>query len=128
MATVRVDVYDRKIDSLFDRPGDLRRYMQQRVQATVAVARVEAPVRTGALQRSISSTYHGRGKWTISASRPYAKYVHEGTRPHRIRARTKKTLQFFWARAGRVVYPQSVNHPGNAPDRFLTRAMHRVWD
>ena len=128
MANVEVKINDRKIESMFDRPGDLRRYMNVRVQATVAAARAEAPVRTAALQRSIGSTYHGGGKWTVSAAKPYAQFVHEGTKPHPIKARSGKTLRFFWARVGRVVYPKQVSHPGNEPNPFLTRAMHQVWD
>lgn len=128
MANVSVKINDRKIDAMFDTNRELRRYMDVRVQATVAAARVEAPVRTSALQRSIGSTYHGGGKWTVSASTPHAKFVHEGTRAHPIKARSKKTLKFFWAKVGRVVYPQQVNHPGTKPDPFLTRAMHKVWD
>lgn len=128
MANVSVKIDDRKIDAMFDTNRELRRYMDVRVQATVAAARVEAPVRTSALQRSIGSTYHGGGRWTVSASAKHAKWVHEGTKPHPIKARTKKTLRFFWARVGRVVYPRQVQHPGNEPNRFLTRAMHQVWD
>lgn len=128
MAVV-VTIYDRKIDALFDRPTELRAYMQRRVEATVIVARAEAPTRTHALQRSIGSTYRGGGRWTISASSPHAKYVHNGTRPHVIRVRPgKHSLRFFWLRVGGVVYPVRVQHPGTKANPFLARAMHQVWD
>lgn len=129
MATVTVRLDDRKIETLFDRPTELRAYMERRVAQTVVVARAEAPTRTHALQRSIGSTYLGGGRWKITASSPHAKFVHEGTRPHLIRVRPgKRTLRFFWLRVGAIVYPVSVKHPGTKANPFLTRAMHQVWD
>jgi hypothetical protein len=125
-ATVRLD--DRKIEGLFDRPGELRAYMERKVAETVVVARAEAPAKTHALQRSIGSTYHGGGRWSVSATSRHAKFVHQGTRPHVIRVRPgRRTLKFFWLKVGQVVYPVSVRHPGTKPNPFLTRAMHRVW-
>jgi len=128
MAAVTVKINDRKIAEMFDRPTGLRAYMNTKVAATVVAARAEAPARTHRLQQSIGSTYHGGGKWSVSALAPYAKYVHEGTRPHLIRVRPgKRTLKFFWVRVGAVVYPVSVRHPGTKSNPFLTRAMHKVW-
>jgi hypothetical protein len=125
--TVRID--DRKIESLFDRATELRAFMNLRVAQTVVVARAEAPTKTHALQRSIGSSYHGDGRWRVSATSNHAKFVHEGTKPHLIRVRPgKKSLRFFWVRVGRVVYPVSVRHPGTKPNPFLVRAMHQVWD
>lgn len=54
---------------------------------------------------------------------PYALYVHEGARPHRIVARNAPLLVFFWPKAGRVMYLKSVNHPGNRPHRFLVQSL-----
>jgi hypothetical protein len=128
MAAVTVRIYDRKIESMFDRPTELRAYMNRKVAETVVVARAEAPTKTHALQRSIGSTYHGAGRWSVTASAQHAKFVHEGTRPHLIRVRPgKKTLKFFWLKVGQVVYPVQVRHPGTKPNPFLTRAMHKVW-
>lgn len=126
---VIVEVYDRKIDQMFDRPTELRAFMTSRVAATTAEARAIAPTRTHSLQRSISADYLGGGHWTISASSPHAKFVHEGTRPHLIRVRPGKgSMRFQWQRVGGVVFPVVVKHPGTAPNPFLTRAMHSVWD
>lgn len=130
MATTRVTVrVDRvAVMTLVERPGEIRRWFTSRVAATVAVAREEAPVRTGALARSIGSTYHGGGKWTIKAGAKYALYQHEGTKgPYKITPRPpKKTL--MWEQDGRVVFARSVMHPGiQNPTPFLTTALERVW-
>lgn len=127
MAAVTVHIYDAKIKGLFDRPGELRNYMQAKVNETVVLARVEAPTRTSELVRSIGSTYHGGGHWSISATAPHAKFVHEGTKPHLIRSKTGRALRFYWNKVGRVVTLQQVNHPGTEPNPFLVRAMRKVW-
>lgn len=122
-------LYDSQIESLFDRPGELRAMMNRKVAETVAEARVLAPTRTHALQRSIGAQYLGAGRWKVSATAPHAKFVHEGTRAHVIRVRPgKRTLRFFWLREGRVVFPVQVRHPKTQAVPFLTMAMHRVWD
>lgn len=65
------------------------------------------------------------GCWNI----PYAIYVHEGTKPHIIRARNAKALAFKWA-ANPSTHPSglsffaSVNHPGTKPNRFLSDNLH----
>lgn len=54
---------------------------------------------------------------------PYALFVHEGARPHRITARNAPQLVFFWPKVQKVIYTKSVAHPGNRPNRFLVRAL-----
>jgi len=124
---VTVTVYDAKIDALFDTPTELRAYMTAKVAETVVVARANAPTKTHELQRSIGSQYHGGGRWSVTASAPHAKFVHNGTRPHLIKGRSRSMLRFFWERVGAVVYLRQVNHPGTKANPFLTRAMHQVW-
>lgn len=127
MAKVTVRLDDRQIRSMFDRPTEARRYMERKVFETVVAARAEAPTKTTALQRSIGSTYRGGGRWEVAATAPHARFVHQGTEPHVIKARTKPRLIFFWKKVGRVVSLIQVNHPGTTPNPFLTRAMHKVW-
>lgn len=57
------------------------------------------------------------GVWTVK----YAYWVHEGAPPHKIEAK-KSNYLVFMGRNG-VVFTKSVNHPGNAPNRFLERAL-----
>lgn len=51
----------------------------------------------------------------------YALAVHEGTKPHIIRARKGKALKFDVG--GRTVYATSVRHPGTRPQPFLSDAL-----
>ncbi len=51
----------------------------------------------------------------------YLGYHHDGTPPHVIRPRRRKTLRFI--DGGRVVFTRRVNHPGTKGTRFLTRAL-----
>lgn len=57
---------------------------------------------------------------------PYAASVHEGSRPHPIRARFAKRLRFRNA-GGVVVFPVAVNHPGQqTPNPWLRNAARRI--
>jgi hypothetical protein len=79
----------------------------------------EAPVRSGALRKSIYAQVRG-DKSTIRARAPYAGFVINGTPPHIIRAKGN-ALRFEIG--GRVVFARSVNHPGTKPNDFFSRAL-----
>jgi len=81
-----------------------------------------APERTGALRRSIRTTWtHNRVM--ISVDAPYAIYVEEGTRPHIIRPRTSGVLRFEKP-SGEIVYTKKpVHHPGFKGRKFVERAV-----
>lgn len=51
----------------------------------------------------------------------YLGYHHDGTPPHIIRARRRKSLRFIWH--GQLVYAKRVRHPGTRGTFFLTRAL-----
>ncbi len=54
-------------------------------------------------------------------------YVHEGTEPHVIKPRFDEQLVFFWRKAGRVVFKDSVRHPGTQANKFLFNALRNVF-
>lgn len=90
-------------------------------------AKILAPVRTGRLRAS------GKMDLKITTSGPsgsvtftvkYAQWVHDGTRPHIIRAKNKKVLKFRVA--GKVLYRPLVHHPGTRGRPFLARALAEV--
>lgn len=97
-------------------------------------ARVDVPVRTGNLGRSVGTTpAKATGPFSVGGSvfaggrtAPYAIPVHEGSRPHKIVARRAPMLRFFWEKIGRNVAFRSVNHPGVRARPFLRNAMTRV--
>lgn len=91
-------------------------------------AKVLAPVDTGRLRSSgrmdIRMTSVGpSGSVTFPVS--YAKYVHEGTRAHIIRASRKKALRFV-GRGGAVVIRRQVRHPGTRARPFLEQALQEI--
>jgi hypothetical protein len=105
----------------------IRRVYHKLTRKTVENAKVRAPVHTGALKASIKEdAEHAHGEMSVlggvSADRPYALYVHQGTKPHIIRARRVSALRFFWPRTERVEHFRYVHHPGTKPRPFLTEA------
>lgn len=64
---------------------------------------------------------------TVVADNDHSLFVHEGTKPHIIRARYAPKMVFFWRKAGRVVYRKTVRHPGTRPNPFLLNALRAVF-
>jgi len=111
--------------------GRLEIFHHAFTRQVVTTAQSLAPVRTARLKTAIrADAVHRSGPWKIdggvSVDVPYAAAVHEGARPHIIRARRAPVLSFFWPKVGRQVFFKSVNHPGNRPNPFLSNAVHRV--
>lgn len=79
--------------------------------------------KTGALERSLGKKRIPFG-WEIghdSRVAPYARFVHDGTRPHLILPKKKKALR--WASDGKFFFSKKgVRHPGTKPDRWMDRA------
>lgn len=90
----------------------------------------------GALERSLGKV-RIHGGWEISHDSriaPYARFVHDGTKPHVIFPRRasgspgapgaggsgRKMLR--WAAGGKFQFARSVKHPGTKPDRWMDRA------
>lgn len=59
----------------------------------------------------------------VGSEDPIALLHHEGTEPHPIYATRAPFLVFWWERENRLVVTRSVNHPGTAPNRYLTNAL-----
>jgi len=82
---------------------------------------------SGALARSVKVDFrtfkNPGGIYLDTGVAPYAGYVHDGTRPHKIRAKNKKTL--FFRKGADKFFPKVVNHPGTKPTLFLTNAVYR---
>jgi HK97 gp10 family phage protein len=90
-----------------------------------AQAKMNAPVDTGNLARSIDedpitfvTPFHIDTGVTAHAN--YARYVHEGTRPHIIRPRHAQALRFKIG--SQVIFAASVRHPGTRARPFLRNA------
>lgn len=78
--------------------------------------------KTGQLERSIFKA-RITGGWEVGHDTqvaPYARFVHDGARPHVITPDTKRALR--WPVAGGFAFAKSVNHPGYGGDAWLRRA------
>lgn len=74
----------------------------------------ETPVKTGALKGSIRPAF-GKLRAVIQPHKKYAIFVHESTKPHIIRPKTKKAL--WWKGALHPV--RKVMHPGTKGKPFM---------
>jgi HK97 gp10 family phage protein len=84
-----------------------------------------APWKTGKLARSIVIDFDEEGEAKLQALAPYAKFVVEGTRPHKIYPVSANVLAFK-AKSGDLVFTKLVRHPGTKPNPFLQRAVDKA--
>ena len=78
--------------------------------------------KTGALERSIFK-HRIDGGWEVghdSQLAPYARFVHDGARPHVIEPDKRRVLR--WPIPGGFAFAKRVNHPGYGGDPWLRRA------
>lgn len=118
--------------------GQVANRLKEVATEITGVAKVICPRKTRELTKSINWVMRQEGSGLVAyvgTNKEYAIFVHEGTGPHRIKARGKKALAFDWAngpsgvtrskRTGKVVR-KFVNHPGTKGRPFLTDAAKRV--
>ena len=113
------------IQSLLNSPqGPVARDMMRRGRKVEALAKRLAPVDTGRLAGSITTTpinVNGKPGAAIGTNVEYALAVHNGTRPHTIQPKRAQVLRF--KAGGSVVFTSKVNHPGTSADPFLEDAL-----
>jgi hypothetical protein len=82
-------------------------------------------LRDSIVKRVSATPYPAMPEAQVGSSHPIALMHHEGTRPHEIRPRLAKVLRFpaAWAPGGFAV-AMVVQHPGTAPNRYLTDNLH----
>lgn len=61
----------------------------------------------------------------IRNTRPYAKALEHGSKPHLIRPKKRSALRF--SVGGKLVFAKRVMHPGTKPTRFLFRATQATY-
>lgn len=81
--------------------------------------------RTGALNRAVQSKFERRGLvgtvFINTGEAKYGAFVHEGTRPHTIFPKERKSLRFV--KGSKFMFAKRVNHPGTHKDQFLFSAL-----
>lgn len=101
--------------------------LDRRMRRAEIEAERRVRVRSGRLLATIHRETVRVRKWPavdVVAGRArmnYLMFEHDGTVPHIIRARRKKSLRFM--SAGKVVFRKSVRHPGTKGTFFLTRSL-----
>lgn len=129
-STVTVQVDQNAVAGLSRPGGMVDVWTRDQAQQVATVARREAPSRTGRLRASIvarrAQDVSGRfvSGWEVSATAPYAAFVHQGTRPHVILPRRRQFLRFQVG--GTFVFARRVQHPGTRPRPFLMDAARAV--
>jgi hypothetical protein len=123
---------------LFKENGLVGLDLQKRARRMAHYSRKDAPVgaaregrKPGKLKRSIRVSGHKtlpRVGQTIRVGTfnvPYAVFVHEGTKRHKIRAKKARALAFppsvVSMGKGLKIVRREVNHPGNKPNQFLKK-------
>lgn len=127
-------------------------HVAETTRAVLNRARVTTPKDTGNLANSLTMTIRARRtsvSGIVQTRVKYATFVHNGTKPHIIRARRAGALRFFWPKVGLVtVVPKLkggltgvvrtkhgsyfrigkgfVNHPGTKARPWLYEALRHV--
>lgn len=108
---------------------DIAQGAARAAQVAVRQIKADAPVRSGDLRDSVQPRLRvtksgASGEIVVGAK--YAAFVRDGTPPHLIVARSVGVggvLRFEIA--GRVLYRASVNHPGTAPNDFVSAGVQQ---
>ena len=125
--TLRINVDQARLESTAG--PIIRRRLASITRRIANQARVDVPVLTGNLGRSIREDdikMAGplKAEGGVTAHADYAAAVHEGSRPHIIRPRRAQALRFEVG--GRTVYARMVRHPGTKARPFLRNAAERI--
>lgn len=127
--TVVIEGIDRLRDALRKSPETVAKRLESGLEAASLVVLKNAnetnvPHKSGNLLRSftVRKSLLQREVFPDSKKAPYAIYVHEGTKAHRIVPRSKKAL--YWAGARHPV--KGVNHPGTKANKFMPRILDRA--
>jgi hypothetical protein len=121
----RVKVYDSVLDNMLNNPnGEIGRYLKNKGNEILTLARALVGVRTGKLRNSLHMRHmrDARGQYVwVGSTLDYALAHHEGTGPRTIVPKSGKMLRFV--SRGRVVYTHTVQHPGTKANKYLSNAL-----
>lgn len=113
------------------------RRLRQAVKSSTFMVQDEAQARhnfisrTSQLERAIDTRFdfdNGNNVGVVyldDRAAPYGVFVHEGTRPHIIRPKTKSVLRWAPMAGNGFIFSKEVHHPGTKSDPFLYDAINR---
>lgn len=123
----RVEIHWRRVhDESLGTAYKLVNEITRNVLAEAKVRTLIGPYTTGflsaSLRRQITIRRGGKEvRGRVGSPLWYAKSVHDGAKPHKIRPLLPGyPLKFYWRKVGRTVRFASVNHPGQRGQFFLT--------
>jgi hypothetical protein len=97
-----------------------RLWQEQGSDVTVGFMQGIVPVKTGFLRDSVDAKFTANGFSVFSAA-PYAKFVDQPTKPHRIFASKARVLRWF-GEGGSPIFAAFVQHPGTKGSFFVKRS------
>jgi hypothetical protein len=127
----KIIIDNHALDQMLRGPdGDVVKYMIKQAEKVQEAAKRQCGYGSGNdphghLRDSIVKRIMADGKADpqvmVGSSHPIALIHHEGTRPHMIYPKKASVLAFpaAWAPSG-TAFAMYVNHPGTAPNRYLT--------
>ena len=113
------------------------RRLRQAVKSSTFMVQDEAQARhnfisrTSQLERAIDTPFdfdNGNNVGVVyldDKAAPYGVFVHEGTRPHTIKPKTKRALRWVPMAGNSFFFAKEVHHPGTKSDPFLYEALER---
>jgi hypothetical protein len=101
-----------------------RLWRDQSSDVTVGFMQGIVPVKTGFLRDSVDAKLMAKG-FSVSPSAPYARFVDQPTKPHRIFPSNAKVLRWF-GEGGSPIFSAFVQHPGTKGSFFIKRTKDGV--
>ena len=100
-----------------------RLWQEQGSDVTVGFMQGIVPVKTGFLRDSVDAKFTPNG-FSVFPKAPYAKFVDQPTKPHRIFPRGARVLR--WFDGGQPIFSAYVQHPGTKGVFFIKRTKEGV--
>lgn len=118
---VQVTINRGALDRLLSPSGAGGRLLRRKADQVAALARVNASGH-GSIPSTIEPGPVIGKSVKVTSGHEASLWVHNGTRPHRIRPRRRGGVLRFTV-GGQVVYARAVSHPGNRADPYLVKAL-----
>jgi hypothetical protein len=101
-----------------------RLWQESGSEVTVGFMQGIVPVKTGFLRDSVTTEFSANG-FSVFPTAPYAKFVDQPTKPHRIFPREARVLRWF-GEGGSPIFSAYVFHPGTKGVFFIKRTKEGV--
>jgi hypothetical protein len=121
----KVTINRAALNKLLGPTGPMDAFARAKAVKTAQIARGLIHSRSGKLASSIRVTPGRRPNWNVIADTPYARFVHDGTKPHDIGSPVLID-NVGWRYIGRSPAGRGKPHPGTKRQPFLVEAARRA--